>query len=162
MRGQLGTPEPALQSSSALVVSVAVALGLLFGAGAFTFVYAEGDSYLSDSPEVCTNCHVMREHYDGWLASSHTSVAVCNDCHAPHDGALAKYWAKARSGLAHSWAFTTGRFPDRILIGQASREITESACRHCHAPITAAIDGSHADAQALDCLRCHQGVGHGP
>lgn len=27
----------------------------------------------------------MNEQFDGWMRSSHRSVATCNDCHAPHD-----------------------------------------------------------------------------
>ncbi len=153
---------PEARPSGIAVVSVAAALGLLLGAGLFTFAYAEGDSYLSDDPAACINCHVMQEHHDAWLKSSHSAVAVCNTCHAPHDNVLAKYWSKAVNGFNHSWAFTTGRFPDHILITDANREVAEAACRECHTRITDAIDSSHGDAEQLECTRCHASVGHGP
>ena len=57
----------------------------------------------------------MREQFDGWQRSSHRSVAVCNDCHAPHDF-IGKYMTKGTNGFWHSFYFTTGRFPDPIQI----------------------------------------------
>src|SRR5688572_30492436 len=66
-------------------IAAAVAVGLALGLGAFTFVYARGASYLTNDPEACGNCHIMREHLGAWVKSSHHAVATCNDCHTPHD-----------------------------------------------------------------------------
>jgi formate-dependent nitrite reductase cytochrome c552 subunit len=41
-----------------------------------------------------------------WQQSSHQHVAVCNDCHLPHD-AVGKWVTKADNGFFHSLAFTT-------------------------------------------------------
>ena len=60
-------------------------LGAAVGIGGYTFVYARGYSYLIDDPQACMNCHVMREQFDGWLKSSHRSVATCNSCHRTID-----------------------------------------------------------------------------
>ena len=70
--------------SGVFSVLLAVMLGLLCGVGAFTFGYGQGASYLSNNPDGCINCHVMRDHYNSWRTSSHRHVAVCNDCHLPH------------------------------------------------------------------------------
>ena len=59
--------------------------GVLLGVGIFTFGYAKGGSYLTDDPAACANCHVMQDHFDSWQKSSHKNVAVCNDCHLPHN-----------------------------------------------------------------------------
>ena len=142
--------------------SFAVAMGGLIGLGIFTFVYAEGASYLSDDPTSCINCHVMQPHYDAWLKSSHASVATCNDCHVPPGNFLKKYHSKAINGFNHSWAFTTGRFPDRIMITEPNRRIVESACRECHQAMTTAIDSVHRDGETMSCVRCHASVAHGP
>ena len=144
------------------MLCVAAGLGILLGLGGFVFVYAEGDSYISDAPSACINCHVMQEHYDAWLNSSHAAVAVCNDCHAPHGSLVAKYHSKAVSGLSHAWAFTSGRFPDTIVITEANRQVSEAACRECHEPITDVIDSGHPGAEPLECIRCHDSVGHAP
>jgi cytochrome c nitrite reductase small subunit len=148
-----------------------VLLGLAAGTGVFTFGYAKGASYLTNDPAACANCHVMDAHFDSWLQSSHHAVAVCNDCHTPHD-LLGKYLTKASNGFWHSFAFTTGDFPDPIRIKDHNREVTEHACRYCHAEITAAITtGAHvvgtgatpADEAAgweVACTRCHRTVGH--
>lgn len=140
-------------------VVVGTAVGLAAGVGGYTFVYARGASYLTNDPAACANCHVMREQYDGWLKGSHRAVAVCNDCHTP-PGLLAKYATKASNGFWHSFAFTTGRFPDPVQIKPHNREIAERACRACHQAIVDAIDPAHASAAELSCLHCHGTVGH--
>ncbi|MGH7473570.1 MAG: NapC/NirT family cytochrome c, partial [Candidatus Methylomirabilales bacterium] len=63
-----------LRGIEALVIGTAI--GLAVGIGAYTFVYAKGASYLTNDPAACANCHIMREHYDGWSKSSHRAVAV--------------------------------------------------------------------------------------
>lgn len=144
-----------------LVAGVLLALssGLAAGVGGYTFFYARGASYMTNNPEACANCHVMQGHYNAWTRSSHHAVAVCNDCHTPHQF-VGKYVTKAANGWHHSLAFTTGRFKDTIQITERNRKITEAACRHCHGEIVAQIDSSHPGQQALDCLRCHEDVGH--
>lgn len=136
-------------------------IGTVVGVGGFTFVYANGASYLQDSPRACANCHIMNEQYNGWTRSSHHAVATCNDCHTPHDF-LGKYMTKARNGFNHSLAFTLGGFPEPIQITPRNREITEAACRHCHAEITQAIDTAPRNQHqaSLSCIRCHSSVGH--
>ena len=64
---------------------IGVAFGVTAGIGGFTFIYAKGYAYLTNGPAACANCHVMREQFDGWVKSSHCSVAGCNDCHTPLD-----------------------------------------------------------------------------
>ena len=79
-----------LAGLSGLGVTICIAAGLIFGAGTYTFHYAEGTSYLSNDPAACANCHVMNDYYAGWQKASHHHVATCNDCHVPHD-LLRKY-----------------------------------------------------------------------
>jgi cytochrome c nitrite reductase small subunit len=139
-----------------LVVAASL-VGLGLGVGAYTFVYAKGYSYLTDNPAACMNCHVMREQYDAWLKSSHRAVATCNDCHTPHNP-VGKYTVKALNGFFHSFAFTSGWYPDVIEITPRNAWVTEGACRSCHGEITAAISGAHRSDMA--CVRCHANVGH--
>ena len=137
---------------------MATALGVAVGVGAYTFVYARGASYLTNDPAACANCHVMQDYYSAWLASSHRSVAVCNDCHTP-PGLLPKYATKASNGFWHSFAFTTDRFPEPLRIKPHNREIAEQSCRKCHSDIVDAMDGPHSQ-DAVSCVRCHGPVGH--
>ena len=145
--------------SSMLLWAVTLAAGLLIGVGIYTFVYARGGSYLTDRPEACINCHVMREQYAGWIKGSHRSVAVCNDCHTP-DGLIGKYAAKAMYGFLHAYAFTTGRFPDEIQITPHMHALTERSCLKCHAPIVEAMTVTSTPHNKPTCLRCHSDVGH--
>jgi len=142
--------------------------GTLFGAaigvGFFTFIYAQGGSYLGHDPAACANCHVMNQQFDGWVKSSHRAVAGCNDCHTPHGNLVAKYAVKALNGFRHSWAFTSGDFHEPIAITPLNRSVTESACRHCHEDVAhsmIALDrGDGGDPNDISCLRCHGSVGH--
>ena len=137
-----------------------ILLGMAIGIGAFTFVYARGASYMTNDPAACANCHIMSEHYAAWTKSSHRAVAVCNDCHAPHD-IVGKYMTKARNGFWHSFYFTTGNFPDPLRITPRNHEVTEHACRDCHEAVTDAIEhAAPTHGEPISCTRCHPRVGH--
>jgi len=134
--------------------------GGIVGFGSFTFNYAEGFSYFSDDPKACTNCHVMREMYDGWGRGSHRAVAACNDCHTPHSSIIAKYAIKALNGFNHSKAFTVNEIPEAIRITPLNRAVAHESCLYCHGEMVSWI--AHEDKQnPTDCLTCHAGVGHG-
>lgn len=149
--------------NATLALLASTLVGAVAGLGAFTFVYAKGSSYLTNDPAACANCHIMNEQFSGWVKSSHKSVAVCNDCHTPHNF-LGKYATKAKNGFWHSFYFTTGRFPEPIQITEGSRAIAEATCRDCHSEIVDAIDTGneklHPHDSTLACTRCHAGVGH--
>ncbi len=149
-----------MRRGGALGLAIAAAIGIVGGVGGYTFIYAEGGSYLTDDPTACANCHVMQGHYDAWIKSSHKAVATCNDCHAPHGSIASKLWTKGINGFNHSLAFTTNRFHEPIRITGANRAVTEATCRDCHADVVHAIDASPGPSGALDCIRCHSGVGH--
>ncbi len=150
-----------MRRSIPVTLILAILVGTVVGVGGYTFIYAKGYSYLSNNPEACTNCHVMRAQYDAWIKGSHKSVATCNDCHTPHN-IVGKYAVKANNGFWHSFYFTTGHFPDTIEITKFDHKVVEAACRRCHENITSAIDGNvaHGKAEGLQCTRCHSSVGH--
>jgi len=142
-----------------LPIVAASTLGAAIALAGYTFLYARGWAYLTNDPRACANCHVMEQQYSGWLKGSHRAVAVCNDCHTP-PGLVAKYLVKGENGFRHSFAFTTGRFPDEIHIVQRDLDVTERACRKCHEEIVTAIEGPHGESGRLSCVRCHRSVGH--
>lgn len=144
--------------SSAFLILLGALVGVVVGLGLYTFVYAKGYAYLSNDPAACTNCHVMQDYYEGWEKSSHRAVAACNDCHTPHN-LFGKYATKATNGFFHSFAFTSGRFPDVIQIKARNNRVTEDTCRSCHAELTTSIVGPHS-AKDISCVRCHFNVGH--
>lgn len=134
---------------------LAALVGVLAGSGGYTAWYAEGASYLSNDPTACVNCHVMREHYDGWQKASHHAHATCNDCHVPADF-VGKWSSKARNGFVHSKGFTFQDFPEPIRIRPQNREILVDNCVRCHREFVSSIHPESAD-----CVRCHDRVGHG-
>jgi cytochrome c nitrite reductase small subunit len=141
---------------------LSILLGILMGAGGYTFYYARGTSYLSNNPQACVNCHIMREQFDGWQKASHHGFAVCNDCHLPHDF-LGKWQAKASNGYHHSSAFTFGNFQEPIRIKAANSKILNANCLYCHREFVSEITAHRTiRGEELDCVRCHNSVGHGP
>ncbi|MBL8733689.1 MAG: cytochrome c nitrite reductase small subunit [Planctomycetes bacterium] len=154
-----------------VAILASTCIGTLAGAGSYTFFVAHGASYLSDDPATCVNCHIMREEYDGWRHGSHHAVATCNDCHLPHDNLLHKLFVKASNGYHHSRAFTMQDFAEPIRIKPSNAAVLEANCQRCHGELTAEITnhgtlGVPTDptqgADLYGCVRCHQGVGHGP
>lgn len=140
---------------------IAVALGVFIGLGLYTFVYGKGFSYFSNDPKACMNCHIMRDEFDSWQKGTHHTVAVCNDCHLPHD-LPAKLIAKSDNGWRHSKAFTTGDFHEPIQITPRNAEILQENCIRCHGEMVHLLTkGSTTAAGAVKCVHCHQGVGHG-
>lgn len=157
----MGTPPTGEKRGAAGWVALAVLLGLLAGIGSFTFLYAEGLSYMSDDPKVCVNCHIMQPQYDSWQKASHHNVAVCVDCHLPH-GFFGKYYSKAENGYHHSVAFTFQNFHEPIMIKAKSNRILLENCLNCHGDLVhEQVARAANDSEALRCLHCHRSVGHG-
>lgn len=130
----------------------------VIGMALFTFVRAEGSSYLSDDPAACANCHVMREQYEAWHHSSHARVATCNDCHSPHENVVSKFVAKGFNGFNHSFAFTFNTYEEVITITEYNEDIVNNSCLYCHQDFVSAIAPDHHDAP--NCTTCHAGIGH--
>ncbi len=147
--------------SSRILIALAVALGLLAGIGGFTFLYAEGLSYMSDDPKVCVNCHIMQPQYDSWQKASHHTVATCVDCHLPH-GFIGKYLSKAENGYHHSKGFTLQDFHEPIMIKAKASRILQENCVSCHGGLVhQQIASTAGAAEPVNCVRCHRLVGHG-
>ena len=149
-----------LDIKSFYFIAVAVSLALTaIAIGAFTFVYGKGYSYLSNNPASCGNCHVMRDHLNAWQGSSHHAVATCNDCHTP-DNIVGKLAVKAIDGVAHSYAFTTGRYHDPIFIKGFNKKIAQNSCVRCHSSNWEGTQQTTHNLNETDCVRCHGSVGH--
>src|SRR5215203_4014711 len=150
----------ATRTASMLPLALAVCLGVASGVGGDTFRYAEGLSYFKTDPKACVNCHIMQPQYDAWQKSSHHQVAVCIDCHLPHDF-IPKYHAKAENGWRHGEKFTTQLFVEPIVVQAKGRAILQDNCMRCHADVAHQIAGGSAAQEQLACVHCHWGVGHG-
>src|SRR6185295_7976908 len=139
----------------------AILCGVPLGLGLFTFRYAEGLSYFSSDPKACANCHIMNEQLDSWEKSGHHHVAVCVDCHLPHE-LVPKLIAKSRNGWNHSKAFTLQNFHEPIMIGTKNAEILQENCLRCHGDFVHDITGMEGEkgedaAGGVSCVHCHRG-----
>ncbi len=138
-----------------------VLIGVFLGLSAFTFRYAEGLSYFSEDPRACVNCHIMRPQYDSWQKSSHHNVAGCVECHLPKNFPD-KYISKAENGYHHSKGFTLQDFHEPILMTSKNRKILQQNCLRCHGDLVHDLAPAPKNPdQALSCVHCHKGVGHG-
>ena len=141
--------------------AAAALFGVLLGLGGYTFHYGEGLSYFSTDPRACMNCHIMRPQYDSWQKASHHTVAVCVDCHLPHDPAR-KLLTKGENGFLHSKGFTLQDFHEPIFARERSLDVLHENCLRCHADLVhEMVAGARTDADAVRCVHCHRSVGHG-
>ena len=138
-------------------------IGILIGLSVFTFAYAEGFSYFSTDPKACVNCHIMNDEFSSWKKSGHHHVAVCVDCHLPHE-LVPKLIAKARNGYNHSKAFTLEDFHEPIMITPLNAQILQENCVRCHNTLVhdAIIVPAGGVREAQLCIHCHRNVGHAP
>ncbi|MFA9478382.1 cytochrome c nitrite reductase small subunit [Phycisphaerales bacterium AB-hyl4] len=143
----------------ALSIAVAILGGMFAGMSAFTFTYGEGTSYFSDDPRSCINCHVMEDHFDSWLASSHAHVASCTDCHMPSE-TIHGFIAKADNGFFHSWEFTFQTFHEPIRIKPRNARIVQNSCLDCHSDFVHEMKPIERGGEMMSCVHCHAEVGH--
>jgi cytochrome c nitrite reductase small subunit len=145
--------------SRALIL--AVLLGICVSVGLFTFRYADGLSYFSADPRACANCHIMNDEYASWQKGTHHGAAACVDCHLPHQ-TLSKLVAKAENGYRHSSGFTLQDFHEPVQITPRNGAILQANCLRCHGDfVHDIVAGSTTDADAVRCVHCHRGTGHG-
>lgn len=149
-----------IQMRTIVVVAFFAMLGILAGAGGYTFLYARGAAYLSDDPNACANCHVMRDQLASWQKSSHQKVATCNSCHTPHD-LVGKYATKIENGYQHSRAFTFQDWPEPIRMRTVSASIVLNNCTECHKQLISQLPEHMSEPESpVNCITCHRDVGH--
>lgn len=144
-----------------LRIVICASWGLCLGLAGVLVHISRAPSYLSDEPEVCVNCHVMRPEYVSWRHSSHAEVAHCNDCHVPQDS-FARHWLfKARDGLWHATVFTMRWEPQVIHLSQRAEPVVEENCRRCHESLISFCPLREREKLDLRCWDCHSEVPHG-
>ncbi len=152
-------PRPSSLVVTSLSAAVCIVLGLFIGLGGYTFHQGEGASYFRDDPAACVNCHVMRDQFESWNHSSHREWATCNDCHMPQ-GKIDGLYTKALNGWNHAYAFTTGDFPEPIVINERNRRIALENCIRCHDGMVSEMHIELSDVKTYNCIECHGNVGH--
>jgi cytochrome c nitrite reductase small subunit len=156
-----------LKPPAGWILVVNFTLAVFIGLFLYAFYVSNAVSYLSDAPETCVNCHVMRSEYISWQHSAHREVAVCNDCHVPQDNIFSKYFFKAKDGLRHATIFTLRTEPQVIKMHEAGQRVVQANCQACHARVNREVgltEYTLQDVQCDDeklCWTCHREVPHG-
>lgn len=141
--------------------------GVVCGLFIYVLFASHAHSYLSDNPKACVNCHVMSSEFATWQHSSHREVAVCNDCHVPHDNFISKYFFKAKDGLYHATIFTLNAEPQVIRMRNASANVVQKNCEGCHFQLNQKINNTHMSVKKANhgegklCWECHRETPHG-
>ncbi len=149
------------------IVPVTMLMLILIITAVYLFITSRAVSYLSDDPETCINCHVMTPQYITWSHSSHREVAVCNDCHVPHNNVVNKYFFKAKDGLRHATVFTLRNEPQVIFIKEDGKNVVQNNCIRCHEylitddKLNAFNVETHHYRQQKICWDCHRETPHG-
>ncbi|NLA24247.1 MAG: cytochrome c nitrite reductase small subunit [Bacteroidales bacterium] len=147
-------------------IPVIIVLGCIVGAGFYTFYIAKAWTYLSESPETCVNCHIMKTEYTTWRQSSHGRNTTCNDCHVPQDNFFRGYYFKAKDGLRHATIFTARAYSQSITMLEPGRKVVFENCMRCHDNLTDRVMGGLTYKEIKQgngkvCWDCHREVPHG-
>ncbi len=146
---------------------VIIILGILAGLSVFAFRLSKANSYLSDDPKTCVNCHIMAPQYATWSHSAHREVTNCNDCHVPHNSVLNKYYFKAKDGMRHATIFTLRKEPQVIYIHEEGQEVVQQNCIRCHSKtlldpkMAMHIHQHKMNRTSRKCWECHRETPHG-
>lgn len=139
-------------------ILICVLLGTAAGMGVVIARISNVVSYLSDSPETCMNCHVMTDAYATWKRGSHARVAVCNDCHVPHNNPVAKMAFKGMDGTRHSYVFTMRKEPQVLKLSHGAVGVVQANCLRCHSDRLTMV--RLAETSERTCWDCHSSI-HG-
>jgi cytochrome c nitrite reductase small subunit len=135
--------------------------GLLFMAAMGLFAWVtDAPAYLGHEAATCNNCHVMDAQYESWFHAAHGRVAVCTDCHLPHQNLVSYYLYKGYSGMKDVLSFTFKTYPAAIRATAQTDNIIQANCIRCHEDT---VDAIVYGAQPFDrqCWSCHRSVAHG-
>ena len=134
---------------------------LIFIIALGVFAWAtDAPAYLKHDPATCDNCHVMDAQYENWYHAAHVRVAVCTDCHLPHQNIVSYYLYKGYSGMRDVYSFTFKTYPAAIRADHQTDEIVQTNCIRCH---TDTVENILAGPQPFNryCWDCHRSAAHG-
>ncbi|MFA6950658.1 MAG: cytochrome c nitrite reductase small subunit [Lentimicrobiaceae bacterium] len=148
-------------------IPVIILTGVITGMVILLIYSSRAQSYLSDKPETCINCHVMYPQYATWMHSSHRDACTCNSCHVPHDNFVRTYLFKGKDGIRHASIFTARMEPQVIQIKQAGINVVQQNCIRCHSDLVDMVNivqvtgRNHLKGQGFRCWDCHRETPHG-
>lgn len=156
-----------LEPPSGWKPAVIIMMGVLTGISILVFHASEAQSYISDNPETCINCHVMYPQFASWSKSSHRETATCAECHVPQNNFFSKYYVKGTDGMRHAYVFTSRTEPQVISIKERGTGVVQNNCIRCHQDlvemtrIVEVTGKNYRHGEGSRCWDCHRDVPHG-
>ncbi len=108
----------------------------------------------SESPDFCSQCHVMESQYESWMHQGAHRRKLCVDCHLPNDNAAVHYVWKSIDGLKDVLFFYSGMTPEHIELSSHGADVVRANCIRCHESTVSMI--SHE----RKCWDCHRRIMH--
>lgn len=108
----------------------------------------------SESPDFCSQCHVMGPEYEAWLHEGAHRRKLCVDCHLPNENMPVHYVWKAIDGLKDVLFFYSGRVPEQIKLTSHGAKVLQANCIRCHSSAVEFMDHDRK------CWECHRRLIH--
>lgn len=151
-----------LLSMRVLIGAIAIIVGVVAMAIAFSTSLSVGGAVYRLDSEACASCHYEEPYYEGWKTSVHGEENVtCMDCHAPvvikDDTCLdchEDYDLTNKTKFLWNWAGVI----TRIDAHQKSPHVGQKDCISCHLEHEFRLGAPRATTKSL-CYLCHTPYG---
>jgi cytochrome c nitrite reductase small subunit len=152
--------ERGLAGSTTLLVLLAVVLGLAAGIGGYTFVYAEGLSYMSSESE---GVRQLPHHAAAVRLMAEVEPSRGGGLHRMPPAAQLRRQVSGEGDqrLASLEGFTLQDFDEPITIKGPNSRILQDNCLACHGELVHQAVAGTGRGEEMKCVHCHQSVGHG-
>jgi cytochrome c nitrite reductase small subunit len=145
-----------MNKSRTRTIAKIIALACIGGAAVMVFLMFGPPKLLakSESPDFCSQCHVMGAQYEAWSHMGAHMRKLCVDCHLPHGNLVIHYIWKSIDGLKDVVFFYSGSVPERIKLTAHGKKVLQANCIRCHESAVEFIDHERK------CWECHRGLIH--
>ena len=133
-----------------------IALACIAGAAVMVFLMFGPPKLLakSESPDFCSQCHVMGPQYEAWSHMGAHRRKLCVDCHLPNGNTGIHYIWKAIDGLKDVLFFYSGSVPERIKLTAHGEKVLQANCIRCHESTVEFVNHDRK------CWECHRRLIH--
>ncbi len=145
-----------MNKSRAWTVIKIIAFACIGGAAVMAFLMFGPPKLLarSESPDFCSQCHVMGPEFQAWSHMGAHRRKLCVDCHLPNGNKGIHYIWKTLDGLKDVAFFYSGSVPERIRLTAHGEKVLQANCIRCHESTVEFINHERK------CWECHRRLIH--